>query len=168
MIKKYLVPLVASMAVVAFPLKAEDVTHIVVSGQSGERQYFDLSAHNRITFSNTSMRLSSSDDSGQPAVDLSYSMFNRIEFTENVLSGIEETIFANAELVYSPTEKTLTVRAEVPEEFTVRVFNSSGMLVCQSKIRNGESVTLGMLQPGFYIGLADSNGIQFKTKFIIR
>ena len=102
MVKKS-IALLAGMALAGITMCVYgNITHIVVSGTSGEKQNFELSRYNRITFGNTTMSLSSSENPGNIVAELPYAMFNHIEFSDEVLSSIEEILSPDASLIYIP------------------------------------------------------------------
>ena len=145
-----------------------NITHIVVSGTSGEKQNFELSRYNRITFGNTTMSLSSSENPGNIVAELPYAMFNHIEFSDEVLSSIEEILSPDASLIYIPDENALEITADLSEPFTVWILNSSGAIMSRLKTMPGEKLYLKSYTPGMYIAVATANKIQLTKKFIIK
>lgn len=162
--------IVTCMALTGLPLCAQnEITHIVISGQTGESQSFELLKYNRIVFGNNSMHLSSSLNPEIMSAELSYSTFKHIDFTDKPLSSLDEIIVSDASLVYHSREKALEVVAnDIYEPFTIYVTNTGGAVVANLKTLPGYKVYLPSLPVGFYVAVAFNNDIQLKTKIIIQ
>lgn len=114
------------------------------------------------------MSLSSSENPGNIVAELPYAMFNHIEFSDEVLSSIEEILSPDASLIYIPDENALEITADLSEPFTVWILNSSGAIMSRLKTMPGEKLYLKSYTPGMYIAVATANKIQLTKKFIIK
>ena len=162
---KLLLAIVSCVGMTA-PIQADDgTTCLIFSGGADKECALDLSRYNRITFGENSMTVSSAANPDDK-VELLYSLYHHFEIGTAQLSGIETVGAAEARLVYDASSASLKLEAPADAAYTVGVFALNGVMMRQSDVSGGGSLSLESLQPGVYIAVAAGKIEDLKIKFV--
>lgn len=149
---------------------ATEVPCLVFTGDSEQKSSHDIEKYNRIYLGDEGFILHSKTGSDVPNIELLYSMFNHLEFKDDMPTTGVESILSDGEsfLRYSETDKTLEIITPSQNEFSLGIFNLSGILVATSNLGNARRISLDSLSPGVYIAAATDGEIKLTIKFIVK
>lgn len=149
----------------------DEVPCLVFTGHgSTEKHCLDLATHNRITFGDDAMTITSSRNDDVEPVTLLYSAFHHLEIMNDIPqteTGVENIgINSESTLLYNSATKALTLTAEPGEVYTTGVFDIDGKLLLTGKLQTEETMLLESLSGGVYIAIAVNGNSRLTLKFV--
>jgi len=132
---------------------------------SGGKAYA-LDTYNHFEFSNDGWVISSSDDASVTALQVPFTMYNRITFDER--SGLEDAVACDDKLSYDSQSKTVILNAIRPEDYRLTICSSLGVMMLDKTMDTDASVSVGGLVPGIYIAIASDGRSRLTLKFVVR
>ena len=144
----------------------DDPTHIIVSNHGNDKASYSLSDYNRISFSNDGIILSSSKDVSVAQVTLLYSVYNRIQFGENL--SVENVVNDPTDVIYNPATKSLNFSILMSRECVVDVFSTSGALLLSGHPSPDGTFSLSKLTNGNYLAVAFNKNRKITLKILIK
>ena len=166
--------LYAGLSIVCYgsAISQDEVPCLIFTGNSDTAECIDLSKHNRITFEEDAMIVSSSTDPTGADVRLLYTEYNHLEIGDAVPTGSTGVDYIksndNIQLAYQPDSKSLTLKSSPDITYSIGVFSLKGTLIATSEMRGGQSLSLGSLTAGTYIVLATNGESKTSIKIIIK
>lgn len=150
----------------------DEVPCLIFTGNSETAHCIDLAVHNRITFSNDGMTVSSSMDDGTEELQLLYSHYHHIEIGETVPTGESAGIDriasdTDSQLLINTDTKSLSVVSDSDLPFSIGIFNLNGNLLATSSLHGGQTLSLEALTAGAYIAVATDGTTKLTVKFIL-
>ena len=149
---------------------SEEVPCLVFTGASEQKSSHDIETYNRIYFGDEGFLLHSNIGSDAPDIELLYSLFNRIEFKDEIPTMEVESILSVGEscLRYSEIDKSIEIITSSQNDFSLGIFNLSGILVATSNLGSARTISVDSLSPDVYIAVATDGEIKMTIKFIIK
>ncbi len=155
-------------------VKAEgEVPCLVFSGDSENNLSLNLSQYNRVYFKDSGMVVTSAKDISLEDIQLSYFLFNRLEFKDAIPTDVSGSIVKDMEdshlrITYLNDYKCLLIEGDNDREFALGVFNTLGFLLKSSHVQCGKRVSIEHLSPGVYLAVATSGKNRLTIKFVIQ
>ena len=144
---------------------------LIFSGNAEKEHCIDLANLNRITFGDNSMVISSSSDGNNKSVELLYSLYHHLEIGDGFPdkgAGIEAVDADSDSHIYVDSQAKLLYLTSTSEtQFSVGVFNTSGLLLMTSELISGDALSLEAIGPGIYIAVATDGDTKLTLKFIL-
>lgn len=149
---------------------AQDVSCLVFTGASEQKSSHDIEIYNRIYLGETGFKLQSNSQPDTPEIELLYSLFNHLEFKDDIPNSRVESLLSDGEscLRYSEIDKSLEILTPSQKDFTLGIFNMSGILVATSNLGNSRTISVDSLTPNVYIAVATDGYIKLTIKFIVK
>lgn len=143
---------------------------LVFTGPSEQKSSHDIETYNRIYLGDEGFTLHSNTYSDFPDIELLYSLFNHLEFKDDVPSAGVELNLSDGEsfLRYSEIEKILEISTPSTNNFSLGIFNLSGMLIAASDLGSARKISVDALSSGVYVAVATDGIIKLTVKFIVK
>ncbi len=145
---------------------ADDILpRLIFTGDAGENKEVSLDDYNRIEFGDNSMFLKSTKDPSS-VLELPYSDFSRFSVSEDLLSGVGQTVAQTSSLSYDASACLLRLDSASGAESEVSLYNVSGVRVLKAMMRGGDTLDLGSLAGGIYVAVAAGEDGNLRIKFV--
>lgn len=148
----------------------DEVPCLVFTGTAEQNRSHEMETYNRIYLTDEGFLLHSNINSDAPDVKLLYSLFNHLEFKDDMPTmGVESNLSdGKSFLRYSEVDKTIEIITPSQNDFSLGVFNLSGILVATSNFGSAGKISVDSLSSGVYIAVATDGDIKLTIKFIVK
>ncbi len=163
--RRTLLPAVLCCIGVSFSYADDILPRLIFTGDAGENKEVSLDDYNRIEFGDNSMFLKSTKDPSS-VLELPYSDFSRFSVSEDLLSGVGQTVARASSLSYDASACLLRLDSASGAEAEVSLYNVSGVRVLKAVMRGGDTLDLGSLAGGIYVAVATGEEGNLRIKFV--
>lgn len=151
-------------------MKAEEPAFIIISGNAEFSKTLELNKYNRITFYDECLSLSSSKDDTVERIDLLYSLYNHIKFSNDGNVSVKDMISTTSTLSCDVYSKTLNLHTpqDNAADYNLGIFSANGTLIYCDKFTSDGKYSISNLVSGVYIAVATNGKTNLTLKFIIK
>lgn len=150
-------------------MKAEEPAFIVISGNAEFTKTLELNKYNRITFYDECISLSSSKDDTIERIDLLYSLYNHIKFSNEGNVSVADINTTTSTLSCDIYSKTLNLYTQDnAADYNLGIFSANGTMIYCDKFTSDGKYSISNLMSGVYIAVATNGKTNLTLKFIIK